>query len=381
MPSDRAAGAVEPSSVQAERALAAWFAEVVPGVGNVALVGAAIARAAGSSAETSFVDMRWTEDGRTVENSFVLRRQIIGHDLLPEPELSFQAAIMDAVSQRGDARVRVPRVIGLEQTGAVIGAPFLMMERLPGRIVPQSPNYNVDGWVHALDPAARGRVWLNGLRSLAAVHALDWTGRLEMVARGRPPGLPSYVGWVGDLVHWAVDGRDHPVAAAALDYLERNLPSNTPTQLIWGDATPANMLFDEQGDVAGIIDWEMAALAPGEVDLAWWLMFDELFSAGFGVPRLAGLPDRSETIAIYCDAAGRDVGDMRYYDVLVHLRMAMVALRIADRNVAMGQLAADNDAWLRNPFTATLSQLLDLDPIETGADFYAVAGDRRSAGR
>jgi aminoglycoside phosphotransferase (APT) family kinase protein len=381
MPSERTAGTAEPPSVPAERALAAWFAEVVPGVGNVAMLGSAIARAAGSSAETSFVDMRWTEDGRPMEDSFVLRRQIIGHDLLPEPELSFQAAIMDAVSQRDDPRVRVPRVIGLEPTGAVIGAPFLMMERLPGRIVPQSPNYNVDGWVHALDPDARGRVWANGLRSLAAVHALEWTGRLELVARGRPPGLRSYVGWVRDLVHWAVDGRDHPVAAAAIDYLEHNLPPDTPTRLIWGDATPANMLFDEQGDVAGIIDWEMAALAPGEVDLAWWLMFDELFSAGFGVPRLEGLPDRSETIAIYCEAAGRDVGDMRYYDVLVHLRMAMVALRIADRNVAMGQLAADNDAWLRNPFTATLSQLLDLDPIEAGADFYTVAGDRRSAGR
>lgn len=381
MLSERGAGEAQLSAGPADRALAAWFAHIVPDASNVEMLDAAIARAAGSSAETSFVTMRWIEHGRCVEDSFVLRRQIIGHDLLPEPELSFQAAIMDAVSQVGDAGVRVPRVIGIEPNGTVIGAPFLLMERLPGRIVPQSPNYNVDGWVHALDSAARGRVWANGLRSLAAVHAIDWTGRLEPVARGRPPGLRSYVGWVRDLVHWAVAGRDHPVAAAAIDYLERNLPDDTPTQLIWGDATPANMLFDDQGHVAGIIDWEMAALAPAEVDLAWWLMFDELFSAGFGVPRLAGLPDRTETIAIYCEAAGRDVGDMRYYDVLVHLRMAMVALRIADRNVAMGQLAADNDAWLRNPFTATLSRLLDLEPIAAGADFYAVAGDRRSAGR
>ena len=363
-----------------EAALAAWFAEVVPDVENVVVHSAEIARAAGSSAETLFIDMGWTEHGRRVKDSFVLRRQIVGHDLLPEPELSFQAAIMEALSQRSGAGVRVPRVIGLEPSGAIIGAPFLLMERLPGRIVPQSPNYNVDGWVHALDPVARGGVWANGLRALAAVHALDWTERPELIARGRPPSLGGYVGWVRDLVRWAVAGRDHPVSVAAIDYLERNMPDDAPSQLLWGDATPANMLFDEDGRVAGIIDWEMAALAPGEVDLAWWLMFDELFSVGFGVPRLEGLPDRKESIAIYCEAARRNVGNMLYYDVLVHLRMAMVALRVAGRNVALGQLAADNDAWLRNPFTARLSQLLGLDPVAAGADFYTVAGDRRSPG-
>src|SRR3546814_9369032 len=75
--------------------------------------------------------------------------------------------------------------------------------------------------------------------------------------------------------------------------------------------------------------------SPPEIDLAWWLYFDELLSITFGVKRLEGLPDRAETIAIYEKAAGRPVRDMDYYDILTGLRMGIVAIRQADRQIAI----------------------------------------------
>ena len=131
------------------------------------------------------------------------------------------------------------------------------------------------------------------------------------------------------------------------------------------------MLFDDDGNVSGMIDWELAALGPGELDLAWWMMFDELFSEGFHVPRLEGLPDRDRMIAIYEDAAGRKVGDMKYYDVLTRLRMSIVTMRAFDRIVAQGRYKADNDAWSKNPFSNAVARLLEGDETARGIEAFS----------
>ena len=356
--------------------LAHWLAQTVDAASNVSIRRVDASCEAGSSADTLFVEAEWDAGGANEVHALVLRRQVLGHDILPKPELVFQARIMQNLSERIDVAFQVPTLVGLELSGVVLGAPFLVMERLPGRIVPQNPNYNQAGWLCDLAPADRCRVWSNGLQALAAVHRTDWTQDLVFTARGEQPTLEGYVDWIARWMDWAVAGRDYPVGAAAIEFLRASRPSDAQAQLLWGDATPANILFDANGNVSGLIDWEMAAIAPGEVDLAWWLMFDELFAGGFGAERLAGLPDQEQTIAIYSEAAGRSIGDLQYYHILVRLRMAMVALRLSDRAVAKGEMPAESDAWLRNPFTAALSTMLEIDPVTVGNDFFALAAQR-----
>src|SRR3546814_20575191 len=82
---------------------------------------------------------------------------------------------------------------------------------------------------------------------------------------------------------------------SALVYCLDNRPSEACVSVLWGDPTPSNTMFRPDGTVAALIDWELAALGPPEIDLAWWLYFDELFSITFGVKRLEGLPDRKST--------------------------------------------------------------------------------------
>src|SRR5215217_3666561 len=67
--------------------------------------------------------------------------------------------------------------------------------------------------------------------------------------------------------------------------------------------------------LAAMLDWEMAALGPGEADLAWWIVMDSLLSEGLELPRLAGLPDRSESIEFYERARGRPVEHIDYYEI------------------------------------------------------------------
>src|SRR3546814_15961891 len=77
-----------------------------------------------------------------------------------------------------------------------------------------------------------------------------------------------------------------PITDAALAYVLDNRPSEAGVSVLWGDPTPSNTMFRPDGTVAALIDWELAALGPPEIDLAWWLYFDELFIITFGVKRL-----------------------------------------------------------------------------------------------
>src|SRR3546814_13996221 len=95
-----------------------------------------------------------------------------------------------------------------------------------------------------------------------------------------------------------------PITDAALAYVLDNRPSEAGVSVLWGDPTPSNPMFRPDGAVGALIDWGLAALGPPEIDLAWWLYVEELFSITFGVKRLEWLADRAETIAIYEKPAG-----------------------------------------------------------------------------
>src|SRR3546814_14694392 len=103
-------------------------------------------------------------------------------------------------------------------------------------------------------------------------------------------------------------------------------------------------MFDDEGKVKALIDWELAPLGPAELDLACWLYFDDLFSRRSGVQRLEGLPTREESIAIWEAAVGRKAAHLDYYDIVVGLRMALVVVGAFDRQVSVGHVPADNQS-------------------------------------
>jgi len=107
--------------------------------------------------------------------------------------------------------------------------------------------------------------------------------------------------------YWAkviVDDELHanPVAQAAVRWLRRHPPP--PAQklsLVHGDYRTGNFLYTPGGDIAAILDWEMAHLGDPLEDLAWSL--DPLWS--WRQPELAGrlLPHR-EAVRCWEEASG-----------------------------------------------------------------------------
>ena len=96
----------------------------------------------------------------------------------------------------------------------------------------------------------------------------------------------------------------HPVAQAALRWLERHMPPPSLTLcLVHGDYRTGNYLYTDEGKITAVLDWEMAHIGDPLEDLAWSL--DPLWSND---PNIAGrLLPREEAIAIWEQSSGMRV--------------------------------------------------------------------------
>jgi aminoglycoside phosphotransferase (APT) family kinase protein len=63
-------------------------------------------------------------------------------------------------------------------------------------------------------------------------------------------------------------------------------------------------------------------------DLAWYLLIDRHHHEGFGVPRLAGVPDRAATVARWEAASGRSATHLDWYELLGAVRYALILARV-----------------------------------------------------
>jgi aminoglycoside phosphotransferase (APT) family kinase protein len=261
----------------------------------------------------------------------------------------------------------------MELDPAVLGLPFLVMGRVEGHSATQNPNYNTVGWLFEMTPAQRRFSWTNAIEAFAVMNRIDWQ-RDGFAFMARPdwgqPGLDQYLGYIEAWHAACHQGRPMPFVEAALAFIREKMPQNTQVNILWGDSTPSNVMFAADGSVNALIDWELAAMGPSELDLAWWLYFDDLFGRRFGVTRLEGLPTRDESVAIWEAAVGRKAEDLGYYDIVVALRMALVAVGAYDRLVAQGLIPATNVSFNDNFMTLYLAEKLGMTLPELGPDFY-----------
>ncbi|MFA7554683.1 MAG: phosphotransferase family protein [Spongiibacteraceae bacterium] len=339
---------------------------------GVKIVGMQGREGAGFSAETFYIDVEYVKEGVEYQKAFAVRCQNRESDLFVGASIELPYRVMEAVGKVSD--VPVPEVIGLEMDPSVLGEPFLIMTKMPGRIVQQSPNYNVEGWVKELPVSQRGMVWRSGLEVMAKINSLDWQSGFEFLANPKQgaPGLEGYLAWVKEWYDWTREqGEPIPLMDTAMNYLLTNKPEAPHVSVLWGDPNSSNILFDADLGVGTVLDWEMASLGTAEVDLAWWLFFDNLFSAGFGVERMEGLPSREESIAYYESQLGRKVENMEYYDILATFRMSIVGVRAVDRQIKRNAIPATTTARSHQPIMAMLAAQLGEEPPIVGEDFAA----------
>jgi aminoglycoside phosphotransferase (APT) family kinase protein len=348
-----------------------WLEANVNGWSNVRLRPMEISLGSGFSAEIFFVEVDYNDANGAQSRTLVVRRQPTDFEVVLGSSLALQGNMMAALDRL--QVTPVPEWIGMELNPAVLEMPFLIMGRVEGQSATQRPNYNSAGWVADMSPAERGSTWRNAVEAFAKMSKIDWQmDGFDFLANADwgAPGLDQYLGHLEAWYHGCRKNRTMPYVDAAMNYIRAHQPSGTTVNVLWGDSTPSNVMFASDGSVNALIDWELAALGPSELDLAWWLYFDDLFSRRFGVDRLEGLPTRGETIAIWEATVGRKAEHLDYFDVVVALRMALVVVGAFDRQVGIGNIAADNKSLDANLMTTYLAERLGKDLPELGPDFY-----------
>jgi aminoglycoside phosphotransferase (APT) family kinase protein len=362
-------------------ALAAWLAARLTEEAGAAVTSVDItapARAGvGQSSDTGLFQARWTERGRPRTAELVLRKQPGYDGIFLRPDAGREFAVIQGLA--GYPSVPVPRARWVERDPAVLGAPFFVMDQVPGIVPSGRPSIHVTGWLTTLTQGQRRSAWQSSIDAIAALHEVPWRRSHAFLAPGDPPladdaasGLACYLGHMAEWYHWTAAGRAFPVTDAALAYLLQRAPGATtaPPVLAWGDARPGNIIFDQRRCVpAALIDWEVATIAPPEADIAHWLVFDEFATAAAGVERLPGYATRDEIIGRYETAAGRRLGDVGYFEIVQSFFLATTLIRQADARVRRGELPAGTRMGHDNTLTQMLARRLGLPVPELSADY------------
>lgn len=295
--------------------------------------------ASGYSHETIPFDASWDDGTGRVSSRFVTRVEPRDHSVFPAPDLGAEYRVMDALARTD---VPVPAIVGYEPDPALLGAPFLVMEHVPGSVPEDNPPYTMGGWLADADPDEQARVWWTGLEAMAAVHRIDPAAAdLDWIAGGRPPGPATELDRLRSYVAWAADGDVPSGLEAGVRWLGENLPAEPrPAVLCWGDSRIGNQIFDDYRCVA-VLDWEMVTIGDPVQDLAWFLYFDRLFSVELGVERLAGFASPAETTARWSELTGFDPVHLAYYDVWAGVRFSAILMRLARLMVMFDRLPSD----------------------------------------
>jgi aminoglycoside phosphotransferase (APT) family kinase protein len=261
--------------------------------------------------------------------------------------------------------VPVPTTPWCEEDPQWVGAPFLVMGRVDGLVPTDVPPYLMGGWVFDGTPEQQAKFQREAAGVLARLHAITpETTDLSFLDRPEhgKAGIDQHLGYQRWYYDWARGDEHFSIIERTFDWLDAHRPVDpNPTVFNWGDSRVGNMMWREFAPVA-VLDWEMAALGPPEVDLAWMAFLHRFFqdiAERFGMP---GLPDIMTTEGLARDyeaAGGRPVRDIGWFEVFAALRFAVVSVRTTARGIAYGQQEkpADNNDYIM--FRNLLEQMLD----------------------
>lgn len=328
----------DPAAV--ERALSDWIATRLAVDGTPPRGPVRVELHGTPASGNSNVTVPLTASWNGTAEELVLRMQTATNQIFLDADVLREARVLDGLAHW--PTVPAPRVRWTEADPAVLGHPFFLMERVPGTVPHGMPSIHVDGWLPRLTMSRRAVVWHSAMDALAAVHALDWRARHGFLADA-PNGttLAERVDHLTRWYEWVRAGRPFPVTDAGIEYLRDALPAlePAPTVLCWGDPRIGNMIFADDGRCTGVLDWELASLAPAALDLGWWCVMEEFQTLAHGITPLPGWPDRDATIAHYETITSTRLPDLLWYEVLAAWVLTVTVIRMADIGVARGTLA------------------------------------------
>jgi len=252
-------------------------------------------------------------DGRPLD-SYVLKLAPAGVTRRGNTDVYRQAPLLRALKALG---LPVPAVPWASADSDALGTPFIVMERLPGRIFlvwePHSSFLRV--------PIETSHVWLQAARMLARLHKVDWRTSLPDWERPRPLSEELEY-WTPLLRHaqerkWVVAGTELGKLLAA------RLPDGYPVGVVHGDFQPGNILY-VNGQAGGLIDWELSSIGSQGLDVGWLSMMADGQAWDPAWQPVAPV-SRDELVDAYCEAGGPALHRIDWYEALASYRLGAIA--------------------------------------------------------
>lgn len=303
-----------------------WLTQQLPGASDLTITQVS-EPSQGFSSRTLLFTASWQQAGGARERALVARIQ--RDTTCPMlADVFHQHRVIEAVAATSDAAV--PPLYLAERTGGVIGEPFFLMDRVEGRVPSDAPSYHAQGWLkETWNAAEREHAWWNAIAEMAKLHRIGWRPFLFLApGQSAAPDAAFYLQhFIARWLEWAARGQRYPLLDAALRHLLAHAPPAEQTGLVWNDARMGNTMFATDGSVASLFDFEVATLGPAEIDLAWWLHAEDIFSSAKGLARLAGIPKRDEALRGFETLYGRAMPHFEDYEAIAALKHAVLSVR------------------------------------------------------
>lgn len=257
---------------------------------------------------------------------WILRRPPLGSLLASAHDVLREHRIMSALH---DTSVPVPEMIATTSDPTITDAPLVLMSFIDGAVID-----NPDA-AAALSVDQRRQIGLSLPRALGTIHAvdLDATG-LSDLASHKPYAPRLLKRWSAQWDHSKT--REVVEIASVAQALAEHAPEQSELTLVHGDYHLSNVITSPgDGQVVGVVDWELCTLGEPLADLgnllAFWPESGDGLTGHFTVPTAPGFPKRAELIEAYAAATGRDVGQIGYWHTMALWRLTIIGEGIVRR--------------------------------------------------
>jgi aminoglycoside phosphotransferase (APT) family kinase protein len=223
----------------------------------------------------------------------------------------------------------VPEALALCEDEAVLGAVFYVMDLKKGR------SY-FNGALPDFDPDTRGRMYGQLVDTLADLHNIE-PGEAGLGDFGRPGNY-----FERQVMRWTRQYRDSqtdyiPEMERLIAFLPETLPAQSRISIVHGDYRIDNVVFDGDGTLTAVLDWELATLGDPLADFSYlamqWMMPAD---GGAGLAGLdletLGIPQLDEIVGRYSERSGIPVADrLDWYFAYNLFRLAGIVQGIKKR--------------------------------------------------
>ena len=283
----------------------------------------------------------------------VLRKQPASTLLPSAHAVDREFRVMQALSQ---TTVPVPKVVLFHPERDVVGTPFYIMEKLPGRVFSECALPN-------MKPQERRAIYMGMAEAMAALHQVDWAA-IGLSDYGREGSYFSR-----QLARWSRQWvmsktREDPAIESLIRWLGENLPDETETTISHGDFRLGNLMFHPtEPRVVGILDWELSTLGHPLADVAFNCMAWRTLPQEYGGIRgldlnVLGIPLETEYLNHYYKCSGRSDGVTAFHFAFALFRMAVIFEGIAAR-AASGNAASSDAAQVGGLSAAFAARALE----------------------